>query len=58
MSMRVRRGLHLIKIGTEGDEGLVLRGMRELLARRADETPVLVFRYSPTSYRSFGYDTC
>lgn len=53
-----RRGPHLIKIDTEGAEGLILRGMRALLARPADEAPVLVFEYSPASYRAFGYDAC
>lgn len=53
---RGRQGPHLIKIDTEGAEGLVLRGMCELLARPADEAPVLVFEYSPANYRAFGYD--
>ena len=51
-----RRRPHLIKIDTEGAEGLVLRGMRKLLAQPADKAPVLVFEYSPANYRAFGYD--
>ena len=51
-----QRRPHPIKIDTEGAEGLVLRGMRKLLAQPADRASVLVFEYSPANYRAFGYD--